>query len=73
MELRRELLIAEMIEPGTGELVRTTIEVRVDPLTGHSSRILPKRGLMPASDFDLEAFAQQSQPGCPFARAAWTG
>ena len=66
MELRRELLAAEMLEPSTGEPVRATIEVRVDPLTGHSSRILPDRGLMPASDFDLEAFALQSQPGCPF-------
>ena len=66
MELRRELLTAEMIDPSTGQLVRTTIEVRLDPLTGHSSRILPERGLMPASDFDLEAFARDSQPSCPF-------
>ena len=66
MELRRELLTAEMIEPGTGKPVRTTIEVRFDPLTGHSSRILPERGLMPASDFDLEAFALQTQASCPF-------
>src|SRR5580658_2403454 len=66
MELRRELLTAEMIEPATGQLVSAVIEVRFDPLTGHSSRILPERGLMPASDFDLEAFARESQPGCPF-------
>ena len=66
MELRRERLTAEMIEPSTGEPVRTTIEVRFDPLTGHSSRILPERGLMPATDFDLEAFARESQPRCPF-------
>jgi UDPglucose--hexose-1-phosphate uridylyltransferase len=66
MELSRELLIAEMIDPSTGEPARTTIEVRRDPLTGHSSRILPERGLMPASDFDLEAFARESQPNCPF-------
>ncbi len=66
MELRRELLTAEMIEPGTGERVQTTIEVRLDPLTGHSSRIVPGRGLMPASDFDLEAFARQTEPKCPF-------
>ena len=69
MELSRELLIAEMIDPSTGELARTTIEVRQDPLTGHSSRILPERGLMPASDFDLEAFARESQPSCPFCPA----
>ena len=66
MELSRELLTAEMIDPSTGEPTRTTIEVRRDPLTGHSSRILPDRGLMPASDFDLEAFARESQPSCPF-------
>jgi UDPglucose--hexose-1-phosphate uridylyltransferase len=66
LELRREQLTAEMIDPGTGEPVRTLIEVRHDPLTGHSSRILPERGLMPASDFDLEAFARQTEPSCPF-------
>jgi len=66
MILRRELLTAEMIEPGTGEPLRTTIDVRFDPLTGHSSRILPGRGLMPPNDFDLEAFARETQPGCPF-------
>ena len=66
MMLRRELLTAEMIDPGTGELVRTTVDVRRDSLTGHSSRILPERGLMPASDFDLEAFARENQPSCPF-------
>jgi galactose-1-phosphate uridylyltransferase len=66
MELRRELLTAQMLDPGTGEPVRTTIELRFDPLTGHSSRILPGRGLMPASDFDLAAFARESEPGCPF-------
>src|SRR5215472_8123661 len=66
MMLRRELLTAEMIDPGTGELVRTTVDVRRDPLTGHGSRILPERGLMPANDFDLAAFARENQPRCPF-------
>jgi UDPglucose--hexose-1-phosphate uridylyltransferase len=66
VDFGRELLTAEMIDPGTGEVVRAAIEVRVDPLTGHSSRILPDRGLMPPSDFDLEAFAGQSRASCPF-------
>jgi UDPglucose--hexose-1-phosphate uridylyltransferase len=66
MILKRELLTAEMIEPGTGQLISTTIDVRLDPLTGHSSRILPERGLMPSNDFDLEAFARETQPSCPF-------
>ncbi len=66
MELRRHILTAEMLEPGTGMLVRTPIDVRVDPLTGHGSRILPDRGLMPANDFDLAAFARESEARCPF-------
>ena len=66
MELERRLLTAEMVAPDTGEIVRTPIEVRVDPLTGYTSRILPNRGLMPANDFDLEAFARENQPRCPF-------
>ena len=64
--LERTVLIAEMIAPDTGELIATRIEVRVDPLTGHTSRILPNRGLMPPNDFDLEAFARENQPRCPF-------
>src|SRR5512142_3170684 len=66
MQLERHILTAEMVDPGTGETNRTRIDVRVDPLTGHSSRILPERGLMPATDFDLESFAAENQPRCPF-------
>jgi UDPglucose--hexose-1-phosphate uridylyltransferase len=66
MELQRQFLTAEMLAAGTGERTRTTVEVRLDPLTGHSSRILPERGLMPANEFDLAALARQNQPQCPF-------
>lgn len=66
MELRREVLAAEMLEPDSGEPIQSCVEVRVDPLTGHTSRILPERGLMPHTDFDLEAFARENQPRCPF-------
>ena len=66
MELERRLLTAEMVAPDTGEIVRTPIEVRVDPLTGYTSRILPNRALMPSNDFDLEAFGRENQPRCPF-------
>ncbi len=66
MEFERRRLTAEMIAPDTGEPIRTTIEVRIDPLTGHSSRILPDRGLMPSIDFDLEGFARENQAHCPF-------
>jgi len=66
LELERTILTAEMLAPDTGELISTRVEVRVDPLTGHTSRILPNRGLMPPNDFDLEAFARENQPRCPF-------
>lgn len=66
MELRRQHLTAAMIEPGGTRETLTPIEVRFDPLTGHSSRILPERGLMPENDFDLEAFASENQARCPF-------
>ena len=66
MELERHRLTAEMIAPDTGESIRTSIEVRIDPLTGDSTRIVPDRGLMAASDFDLEAFGQESRDRCPF-------
>lgn len=66
MELKRQRLTAQMLEPGTDALVTTPIEVRFDPLTGHSTRILPERGLMPRNEFDLEAFATENQPRCPF-------
>jgi galactose-1-phosphate uridylyltransferase len=66
MELRRERLTARMRDPATGETISTEVEVRRDPLTGHSSRILPDRGLMAPSDFDLAGFARENQPWCPF-------
>jgi UDPglucose--hexose-1-phosphate uridylyltransferase len=66
MKLEHRQLVAEMVAPDTGEFVRTEIDVRVDPLTGHTSRILPNRGLMPPNDFDLEAFARENEPSCPF-------
>jgi galactose-1-phosphate uridylyltransferase len=66
MELERYFMTAEMLAPGGGELMRTPLEVRFDPLTGHTTRILPERGLMPSGDFDLAAFARENQPHCPF-------
>jgi len=66
MDFTRHTLTAEMADPRTDEVVCTTVEVRVDPLTGHSSRIVPGRGLMPASEIDLAAFARENQEHCPF-------
>ena len=66
MELRAERMTARMLGPDGSEVLSSEIEVRFDPLTGHSSRILPDRGLMPANEFDLEAFARETQLTCPF-------
>jgi galactose-1-phosphate uridylyltransferase len=66
MELRRELSTAVMLEPESDDEIRTPIEVRFDPLTGHSSRVLPERGLMARSDFDLAAFGRETETACPF-------
>jgi UDPglucose--hexose-1-phosphate uridylyltransferase len=66
MELERYVLEAMMVEPGSDAEVRTQIELRIDPLTGHSSRILPQRGLMPPSDLDLPGLARKTAATCPF-------
>ena len=52
-------MVAEMVATDSGELVRTEVDVRVDPLTGHTSRIVPNRSLMPTNDFDLAEFARE--------------
>jgi UDPglucose--hexose-1-phosphate uridylyltransferase len=64
--LERHLLSARALDAVSGEEIVTQIELRFDPLTGHGSRILPERGLIERSDFDLEAFAARNQPTCPF-------
>jgi UDPglucose--hexose-1-phosphate uridylyltransferase len=68
MELRREQLAAEFLDPREGFApVRAQLEVRWDPLTGHSSRLVHSPApLLPRSDLDLEEIATQFAEGCPF-------
>ena len=67
VEFRRELLGSEILHPGHDfEPVRGEVEVRWDPLTGHSSRIVKGVTLLPPSSFDLEALARQTQENCLF-------
>jgi galactose-1-phosphate uridylyltransferase len=67
MELRRAELEAEILDPRRQfEPVRFRLEIRWDPLTGQSSRILRGAGLVRRSDFDLEALAAETKPSCPF-------
>jgi galactose-1-phosphate uridylyltransferase len=67
VELRRDEVKVEILDPRSGfEPVISKLEVRYDPLTGHTSRLIPPSGLMPPSDFDLAALAEATRPTCPF-------
>jgi galactose-1-phosphate uridylyltransferase len=67
MELRREQFTAEVLDPRQDfEPRQSVVEVRWDPLTGQSCRLLPE-GTMPApASHDLEALVDQTRPSCPF-------
>jgi UDPglucose--hexose-1-phosphate uridylyltransferase len=67
MELRRERITAELLDPHNAfERIRLPLEIRWDPLTGQSCRLLPERSLPPPELQDLEALAAQSRRTCPF-------
>ncbi len=67
IELRRQVLTTEFLHPERDfRPVRSDVEVRWDPLTGHTARLVPARGLMPPSEFDLETFAHKTAARCPF-------
>jgi UDPglucose--hexose-1-phosphate uridylyltransferase len=67
VEFRREHLTAELLDPREGfERVRLPLEIRWDPLTGQSCRLLPEGSLPPPERQDLDALAGKSRPTCPF-------
>ena len=67
MEFRCETETAEYLDPRTQfERGRLSTEVRHDPLTGHTSRVLPPGSLQPPARLDLEQLAEQTRAGCPF-------
>lgn len=67
MELRRERFTAELLDPRRRfEPTHVPVEIRWDPLTGQSCRLLPQGSLPPPAAQDLEALAAQSRPSCPF-------
>src|SRR5215217_285618 len=68
VELLQRRLIGELLDPRRGfERTRAELEVRWDPLTGHSARLVRGPGpLLPASDLDLEEIGQQFARSCPF-------
>jgi galactose-1-phosphate uridylyltransferase len=68
MELKRQTLTSEFLHPGRNfEPYEGKVEVRWDPLTGYTARLVSGTGpLLPASEFDLAAYAAETQPSCFF-------
>jgi UDPglucose--hexose-1-phosphate uridylyltransferase len=67
VEFRREQLTAELLDPRQGfERARFPLEIRWDPLTDQSCRLLPEGSLPPPERQDLEAMAEDTRPDCPF-------
>jgi galactose-1-phosphate uridylyltransferase len=67
VEFRRESIRARILDPRGGHRpVSLPLEVRWDPLTGHSSRLLPGAGLLPTPPVDLDPLAETTRKGCPF-------
>jgi UDPglucose--hexose-1-phosphate uridylyltransferase len=68
MELRRSVFDAEILDPERGfEPRELRVEIRQDPLTGHTARLLPPAGLLSPQDPDeLRALGERTRPGCPF-------
>ncbi len=69
MELRREVLEAEIVYPGSERPAPTSVEVRWDPLTGHTARLVgsPPGALFPPADPGvLATLAEESRASCPF-------
>jgi UDPglucose--hexose-1-phosphate uridylyltransferase len=65
--LRSETYEARTLPPGSSEPAVARVEVRWDPLTGHTSRLVASAGaLMPRNDFDLHALADETATTCPF-------
>jgi UDPglucose--hexose-1-phosphate uridylyltransferase len=67
VRFERETFEAELLDPRRGfEPTRATVEVRRDPLTGHSARILPAGSFPPPARHDLERLAAETRDACPF-------
>jgi galactose-1-phosphate uridylyltransferase len=67
VSFERETFEAELLDPRRGfEPTKATVEVRRDPLTGHSARILPPGSFPPPVRHDLERLATETRETCPF-------
>jgi UDPglucose--hexose-1-phosphate uridylyltransferase len=69
VDFRSEKLAGELLDPRRGfEPAPVELEIRWDPLTRQSARILPDAGLLPRANGDLQRLANGTRAGCPFCR-----
>jgi galactose-1-phosphate uridylyltransferase len=67
IELRQERYVSEYLDPSHGfALTRVPVEVRWDPLTGQSCRLLPEGSIPPPFRYDLRKLADETRANCPF-------
>jgi UDPglucose--hexose-1-phosphate uridylyltransferase len=66
--LRRTSVVARLVPPGPEADVRDVpVEIRWDPLTGQTARVLTERGLMRRHEReDLSELARSTRATCPF-------
>jgi UDPglucose--hexose-1-phosphate uridylyltransferase len=71
MELLRQRLSGELLDPRRGFApTAAELEVRWDPLTGQSARLVRGPGpLLPPSDLDLQEVGERFAESCPFCAA----
>lgn len=71
MRLRSERHEATFLDPRQGfATVRVPLDVRWDPLTGRTARLLPEGAMPPPGRHDLDELAEQTRASCPFCAGA---
>jgi len=65
VELRSSTYDNEIVLPD-GTRLRRTVEVRIDPFTGHVAHLISGPSMLPDSDADLDELAATSRDACPF-------
>lgn len=67
MKLRSERFVATFLDPRQEfAAVEVPVEVRFDPLTGRSARLLPEGSIPAPALHDLDELAEQTRATCPF-------
>jgi UDPglucose--hexose-1-phosphate uridylyltransferase len=66
MELKKDTFAGAIIPPGEANPIITQVEVRWDPLTGHTARLVSGPSLLPNTSHDVAAVVERTRGGCPF-------